>query len=67
MSERKPRLDGRAIAAIVACCAVWGLGQVASKSTLADVPPLLSETDEERQLFEEGAQRQARRLERRGR
>ncbi|MCW5864077.1 MAG: acyl-CoA thioesterase [Anaerolineae bacterium] len=33
----------------------------------ADVPPLLLETDEERQLFEEGAQRQARRLERRGR
>jgi len=41
MTERKSRLDGPAIAAIVACCAVWGLGQVASKSTLAEVPPLL--------------------------
>ena len=41
MTERKPRLDGPAIAAIVACCAVWGLGQVASKSTLAEVPPML--------------------------
>jgi len=27
--------------AIVACCAVWGLGQVASKSTLVEVPALL--------------------------
>ncbi|HOU41974.1 MAG TPA: acyl-CoA thioesterase [Promineifilum sp.] len=32
----------------------------------AEVPPLLLETDEERRHFEEAAQRQARRLERRG-
>ena len=30
-----------------------------------EVPPLICETDEERTLFEEGALRQARRLERR--
>jgi len=39
--ERKERLDGLALAALLACCAVWGLGQVASKTTLAEVPPLL--------------------------
>ena len=41
MIERKTRLDGRALVALLACCAVWGLGQVASKTTLAEVPPLL--------------------------
>jgi drug/metabolite transporter (DMT)-like permease len=41
MIERKGRLDGLALAALLACCAVWGLGQVASKTTLAEVPPLL--------------------------
>lgn len=41
MNERRPRLDGRAVAALLACCAVWGLGQVAGKSTLVEVPPLL--------------------------
>jgi len=41
VSERRAHLDGRAVAALLACCAVWGLGQVASKSTLVEVPPLL--------------------------
>jgi len=41
MTTRKPRLDGLALAALLACCAVWGLGQVAGKTTLAEVPPLL--------------------------
>ena len=41
MTERKARLDGLAVVALVACCAVWGLGQVASKTTLVEVPPLL--------------------------
>ncbi|HEY6512380.1 MAG TPA: DMT family transporter [Burkholderiaceae bacterium] len=41
MTERRARLDGLAVVALLACCAVWGLGQVASKTTLAEVPPLL--------------------------
>jgi drug/metabolite transporter (DMT)-like permease len=41
VSERKPRLDGLAVATLLACCAVWGLGQVASKATLVEVPPLM--------------------------
>ena len=41
MTDRKSRLDARAVIALLACCAVWGLGQVASKSTLVEVPPLL--------------------------
>ena len=41
MIERKTRLDALALVALLACCAVWGLGQVASKTTLAEVPPLL--------------------------
>jgi drug/metabolite transporter (DMT)-like permease len=41
LTQRKSKLDGVAVIALVACCAVWGLGQVASKSTLSEVPPLL--------------------------
>ena len=41
MIERKARLDGLAVVALLGCCAVWGLGQVASKTTLVEVPPLL--------------------------
>jgi drug/metabolite transporter (DMT)-like permease len=41
MIERRTHLDGLALASLLACCAVWGLGQVASKITLAEVPPLL--------------------------
>ena len=41
MIERKDRLGGLALVALLACRAVWGPGQVASKVTLAEVPPLL--------------------------
>jgi drug/metabolite transporter (DMT)-like permease len=41
MTQRKSKLDGVAVAALLACCAIWGLGQVASKTTLSEVPPLL--------------------------
>jgi len=41
VTQRKSKLDGVAVVALVACCAVWGLGQVASKTTLSEVPPLL--------------------------
>ncbi|HEU5297570.1 MAG TPA: DMT family transporter [Burkholderiaceae bacterium] len=41
MTDRKQDLDGLAVVTLLACCAVWGLGQVASKATLAEVPPLL--------------------------
>ncbi len=34
-------LDGRAVAILLACCALWGLGQVATKLALAEFPPLL--------------------------
>lgn len=38
---RRPHLDGRAIVLLVGCCAIWGLGQVATKLSLAEIPPLL--------------------------
>jgi drug/metabolite transporter (DMT)-like permease len=41
MTDRKSHLDTIAVTALLACCMVWGLGQVASKSALAEVPPLL--------------------------
>ena len=41
MSERKASLDGMAVAALLLCCLLWGLNQVAAKLTLADVPPLI--------------------------
>ena len=41
MNDRRVRLDGIAVASLLGCCAVWGLGQVASKTTLTEVPPLL--------------------------
>jgi len=41
MMPRKDRLDGLAVVTLIGCCAVWGVGQVASKSTLVAVPPLL--------------------------
>ncbi|MFO1326097.1 MAG: DMT family transporter [Rubrivivax sp.] len=40
MSDRKDRLDGLAVTLLIACCALWGLNQVATKVALADVPPL---------------------------
>lgn len=39
--DRKPHLDARAVALLVACTALWGVAQVAAKVTLAEVPPLL--------------------------
>lgn len=40
-SDRKPHLDTRAVVLLLACCAVWGLGQVAAKLALAEIPPLM--------------------------
>ena len=37
---RRPRLDARAVALLLACTAVWGLAQVAAKVALVEVPPL---------------------------
>lgn len=39
--ERHAHLDRLAVATLLLCCAVWGLGQVASKVALVEVPPLL--------------------------
>jgi drug/metabolite transporter (DMT)-like permease len=39
--DRKRRLDGRAVALLVLCCMLWGLNQVATKVTLAEIPPLM--------------------------
>ena len=39
--DRKEHLDGRAVAMLLGCCAIWGLGQVATKLALAEIPPLL--------------------------
>lgn len=38
--DRKGHLDGKALALLLMCCALWGLGQVAAKVTLAEIPPL---------------------------
>ena len=40
-ASRKDTLDAVALVTLVACCATWGFGQVASKVSLAEVPPLL--------------------------
>ncbi|MFM7531222.1 MAG: DMT family transporter [Rubrivivax sp.] len=39
--ERKSSLDGLAVATLLMCCTFWGLGQVATKVALAQIPPLL--------------------------
>lgn len=39
-AERHAHLDRLAVATLLLCCSVWGLGQVASKVALAEVPPL---------------------------
>lgn len=41
INDRKAHLDAKAVALLLGCCAVWGLGQVAIKLTLAEIPPLL--------------------------
>jgi drug/metabolite transporter (DMT)-like permease len=40
-NDRQAHLDAKAVALLLGCCAVWGLGQVAIKLTLAEIPPLL--------------------------
>ena len=40
-AERKTHLDAAAILTLVACCAIWGVSQVAAKVSLTQVPPLL--------------------------
>jgi len=39
--ERKDHVDGLAVALLLGCCAIWGLGQVAAKLTLSEIPPLM--------------------------
>ena len=39
--ERKDHVDGLAVALLLGCCAIWGLGQVAAKVTLSEIPPLM--------------------------
>lgn len=41
MSERKPALDLLAVGLLLGCCLLWGVNQVATKLTLAHVPPML--------------------------
>jgi len=41
MNGRKTHLDALAVASLLSCCAVWGMGQVASKVALTEVPPLM--------------------------
>ena len=40
-TERRTRLDSRAVLLLLACSALWGLGQVAAKVALTAIPPLL--------------------------
>jgi drug/metabolite transporter (DMT)-like permease len=40
-TERKLRLDTPAVLLLLLCCALWGLGQVATKLTLVEIPPLM--------------------------
>ncbi|RVU49079.1 DMT family transporter [Rubrivivax rivuli] len=40
-SDRRTQLDAMAVVLLVGCSAVWGLGQVAAKVGLAEMPPLL--------------------------
>jgi drug/metabolite transporter (DMT)-like permease len=37
---RQSQLDSRAVTLLLACCAIWGLAQVAAKVALAEIPPL---------------------------
>lgn len=39
-ATRRLHLDARAVVIVVLCCVVWGLGQVASKVGLTQIPPL---------------------------
>lgn len=41
LPSRRIRLDGIAIAVVLACCLLWGLQQVIAKATLVAIPPLI--------------------------
>lgn len=38
--QRKPHLDGMAVALLLGCCVLWGLNQVAAKAALTEIGPL---------------------------
>ena len=40
MTERRSRLDLRAVVLLVGCCFLWGLNQVAAKAALPEIAPL---------------------------
>jgi drug/metabolite transporter (DMT)-like permease len=40
MPDRMAELDAVAIVALVGCCLLWGLNQVAAKAALPEIPPL---------------------------
>lgn len=40
-TERKAYLDGLAVCSMLLCCVIWGIGQVAAKVAVSEVPPLL--------------------------
>jgi drug/metabolite transporter (DMT)-like permease len=40
-AQRRSRLDGVAVAIVLACCVLWGINQVPMKIALTEVPPLL--------------------------
>jgi drug/metabolite transporter (DMT)-like permease len=40
MLDRKAHLDTLAVIALVGCCFLWGLNQVAAKAVIGEVPPL---------------------------
>jgi drug/metabolite transporter (DMT)-like permease len=39
--SRRIRLDGVAIAVVLACCLLWGLQQIVAKATMPAIPPLI--------------------------
>jgi drug/metabolite transporter (DMT)-like permease len=41
MTDRRSHLDARAVTLVLACTALWGINQVATKVALAEIPPLM--------------------------
>lgn len=41
MVERKGHLDALAVSSLLLCCVLWGVNHVATKLTLAEIPPLM--------------------------
>ncbi|GAB4039207.1 MAG: DMT family transporter [Rubrivivax sp.] len=41
MSDRRSRLDARAVTWVLVCTALWGVNQVATRVALAEIPPLM--------------------------